>query len=242
MLKIADTKVAMDDFIKAFEKVIVIFNTMKSDNEQERDEIRNTLQTTLKRLQAKSDSLKDGVNGKDGRDGKDGVQGPKGDDGKDGIDGKDGKDADIKELSPDEIRDSLELLSGEERLDASAIKNLPKVVQQHVTANGAGPLWGLTDVDVAGVSSGQSIRWDGVRWTPFTPAGGANTPVYEEAPTDTGNHLAFTLAHTPVASTLRLYRGGARQQLNTDYTLSGSTITLVNIFVTGESLLCDYEY
>jgi len=50
-------------------------------------------------------------------------------DGKDGLPGKDGEKGDpgdIKDLSPQEIRNSLELLNEEERLDAKAIKNIPK--------------------------------------------------------------------------------------------------------------------
>lgn len=58
----------------------------------------------------------DGVNGKDGKDGRDGVNGINGKDGKDGIDG-----------SPDtaeDIRNKLELLSGDERLDSKYIKGI----------------------------------------------------------------------------------------------------------------------
>lgn len=47
--------------------------------------------------------------------------GPAGENGRDGVDGKDGS---IKELSPDEIRDSLELLQGDERLNKDSIKGL----------------------------------------------------------------------------------------------------------------------
>ena len=58
-----------------------------------------------------------GIPGKNGRDGKDStVPGPKGEP------GRDGKDGNIKDLSPDEIRNALELLQGDERLDIKAIK------------------------------------------------------------------------------------------------------------------------
>lgn len=66
------------------------------------------------------------------------IIGPKGETGtpgRDGLDGKDGEngqDGDIKDLSPDEIRDSLELLKDEDRLDASAIKNLEKLIKKLV--------------------------------------------------------------------------------------------------------------
>lgn len=71
---------------------------------------------------------KDGKDGIDGKDGKNGADGKNGLPGVDGKDGKDGKDGDIKDLSPQEIRDSLELLQGEERLKASAIDGLDKEV------------------------------------------------------------------------------------------------------------------
>ncbi len=76
-----------------------------------------------------------------------------------------------------------------------------------------------------------------------TASGGGGTAVPEETPTDTGDHINFTIAHTPLAGTFKLYRGGARQQSGgVDYTLSGTTITLVNILQTGEVLLADYIY
>lgn len=79
---------------------------------------------------------KDGLDGKNGKDGRDGRDGRDGLDGVDGNDGKDGKDGDIKELSPQEIRDSLELLNGDERLDAKYIKNLPKSEQRTIIGGG----------------------------------------------------------------------------------------------------------
>jgi hypothetical protein len=75
----------------------------------------------------------DGVDGKDGTNGKDGIDGNNGTDGKDGVNGVDGKDGingvDGKDGSPDtaeEIRNKLESLEGDERLDRKAIKGLDK--------------------------------------------------------------------------------------------------------------------
>jgi len=103
-------------------------------------------------------------------------------------------------------------------------------------------LYSLMDVSIVGITTGQSIKWDGIRWIPYTPTGGGNTSVFGEVPTDSGDQTNFTLANTPVANTTRLYRGGAYQQLNVDYTLSTATITLSTALASGESLLCDYEY
>lgn len=66
----------------------------------------------------------DGVNGKDGYTpvkGKDYFDGKSG---KDGRDGKDGLSFKAVSLTPRAIRDKLEDLEGESRLDASAIKNI----------------------------------------------------------------------------------------------------------------------
>lgn len=147
--------------------------------------------------------------------------------------------------TPEDIRNKLELLDGEERLDAKYIKNLPKPETTIYGGVNHGPLWALTDVDVTGITVGQSLKWDGIRWIPFTPSGGGgNTSVFGETPADTGDQTNFTLAHTPAAGTVRLYRGGAYQQggIGKDYTISGATITLSVVLATGEILQADYEY
>lgn len=67
---------------------------------------------------------KDGRDGINGKDGKDGAKGDKGDPGKDGesIKGEDGKDGSPD--TPEEVRDKLESLKKEKRLDVSAIKGI----------------------------------------------------------------------------------------------------------------------
>lgn len=94
------------------------------------------------------------VKGKDYFDGKDGKSPTKvelkkiieplipepvmGDNGIDGKDGKNGKDG-----SPDtaqQVKEKLESLDGEERLDAKAIKNLPKVLK-HFGGRGRADVW-----------------------------------------------------------------------------------------------------
>lgn len=82
----------------------------------------------------------DGVDGKDGKDGErgprgiqgprgfmgdDGPQGPKGDKGEQGEKGADGSPD-----TPEQVRDKLQTLKDEDRLDASAIKNLPKEINR----------------------------------------------------------------------------------------------------------------
>lgn len=71
---------------------------------------------------------------------------------------------------------------------------------------------------------------------------GLGNQVFGEVPSGSGT--TFTLANIPAGGNIRLYRGGARQQvgLGNDYTLSGATITLAYGLSSGEVLLCDYSY
>lgn len=65
---------------------------------------------------------KDGQNGTNGKDGKDGRDGSDGADGRDGVDGKDGSPD-----TPEQVRDKLQTLKKDKRLDVSAIKGLEKM-------------------------------------------------------------------------------------------------------------------
>lgn len=145
-----------------------------------------------------------------------------------------------------QIRDALELLQDEERLDASAIKNLPEFIKNNPHIAGvltASALYSLADVSVQGIVAGQSIQWDGIKWIPYTPSGGTGgTSVFGENLTPQGPGTSYTLAHTPQAGTVRLYRGGAYQQVGVDYTISGAIITLTQTTQAGETLLVDYIF
>ena len=71
---------------------------------------------------------KDGLNGADGVNGRDGLDGLPGSDGNDGVNGENGIDG--KNGSPDtseQIRNKLEELKNEDRLDKSAIKGLEEL-------------------------------------------------------------------------------------------------------------------
>ena len=63
-----------------------------------------------------------------------------------------------------------------------------------------------------------------------------------EIPVDSGDHLVFSIAHEPVpASSFKLYRSRARQNITEDYTLVGKILTLTVAFDSdNESLYCDY--
>ena len=112
-----------------------------------------------------------GAPGEPGMDGIDGIDGLPGEPGKDGytpikgVDYKDGEKGEIgpagKDGSPDtpaEVRDKLESLQDDERLDASAIRNLPDKIEQTVVkknffGGGAGNRWMIG----AGTSPGGTL-------------------------------------------------------------------------------------
>lgn len=77
------------------------------------------------------------VPGPQGEMGELGPQGEIGEQGPPGPKGEKGEVGDLKELSPDEIRNSLELLQGEERLNKSAIKGLEDYEQIRQKAESA---------------------------------------------------------------------------------------------------------
>ena len=67
--------------------------------------------------------------------------------------------------------------------------------------------------------------------------------VDEEVPVDSGDHLNFTIAAKPnPASSFKLYRNGAKQTLDEDYTLTGRALALLVEFDSANELLtCDYR-
>jgi hypothetical protein len=102
---------------------------------------------------------------------------------------------------------------------------------------------------VATGSDGQVLAKDsgeasGLKWVPTT----TGTAVFSEVPSGTvdGVNAAFTLANTPAANTLRVYKNGIRQKAGSgnDYQLATATITFEagNLPQTGDVLLADYSY
>lgn len=66
----------------------------------------------------------------------------------------------------------------------------------------------------------------------------------DETPSGTinGTNAVFTLANLPnPPSSVKVYRGGARQRITEDYTLSGATITFTIAPQVGEVILVDYR-
>ena len=129
----------------------------------------------------------------------------------------------IKGIKKEKIRDALESLKGEERLDIDSIDGLREALSKQ----------GASHVNHGGI-----------------PFGGVTQHYVDDEEltgTKNGVNKAFTINHTPSpATTLKVYRAGARQQLNPsgttdgDYSYSSKTITFNIAPVSGEILLCDY--
>jgi hypothetical protein len=133
---------------------------------------------------------KDGKNGLDGLNGRDGAIGPKGDKGDKGDKGMDGVDG-----SPDTgdvIKFKLEMLKGDKRLDASAIKNLPigggmenfgPIGVQQIKAGTGISISPSNGVGVVTLSATGSISGSGVAneltyWTDVNTLGSLSTATY----------------------------------------------------------------
>lgn len=68
--------------------------------------------------------------------------------------------------------------------------------------------------------------------------------VDDETPSGTinGSNVTFTISKAPTTGSLKVYRGGARQKVGDDYTISGRTITFDVAPVVGETLLVDFRF
>jgi len=136
----------------------------------------------------------------------------------------------IEELKNDlpkmkeEVRDAFELLEGDERPNISVIKGLRsylRKLEERLNGN-------LGRVSGGGLNvSAINIRF-----------------IDDEILTGTinGTNKDFTIAHSPSPVTsLKIYRGGARQRITEDYTFSGTTVSFLVAPVTGEILTGEYR-
>jgi hypothetical protein len=174
----------------------------------------------------------DGVNGKDGEKGEQGEKGEKGDQGSADT----GEDivAKHKSLSVDK-RISYEDLKDKPNLDTFRPKNISS--KTYSTRE-------LDDVSMQGIVAGQVLQWDGKKFIPYTPASTGSNQVFGEVLTITGG-TSFTLLHTPIVGTVRLYKNGSYQQnlaLTGDYTMAAAVGTLINAANPSDVFIADYNY
>lgn len=144
---------------------------------------------------------------------------PKPKDGKDGksIVGPAGKEGlDGSPDTADQIRDKLELLNKGSKLSIQAIEDLPELLKNFIR--------------VGSTSANRQAQYINF--------------VDDETPDGIKNssNTKFTLAHTPVAGSLKVYRNGARQRVTEDYTFSAQTITFTAAPDSDEIILVDYRY
>lgn len=193
-------------------------------------------------------SGRDGVNGIDGKDGATGPQGmrgpqgPTGADGKDGTDGRDGKNGKngtapaLEDIAAAVLK---EITSGK-KLTVDHVDGLTDSLAQLKDFLKVGGYRGGGDTVAAGTNV--TITTDVNGHKTINATGGSGNAVYGENLTPQGPGTVYTLAHTPIAGTVRLYRGGAYQQAGTDYTIVSAIITVAVATQSGEVLLADYFY
>ena len=165
-----------------------------------------------------------GLRGEKGEAGLQGLRGEKGDEGDVGPQGPAGKDGDIKNVSASEVRDLLEVLPKGEKLSIQAIEDLAEIIEE---------LRKKRKHEGGGIGGG----------------GGITSPIYVFVDDETltgsinGSNTVFYTKKTPYPGSLKVYRGGARQRVTEDYTLSNheTKITFLIAPVAGEKILADYR-
>lgn len=144
-------------------------------------------------------------------------------------------------LYAQKIRDALETLIGDLRLDRSAIKGLDdydevsKLARKKYSTQYTGIL-GIKDI-IAG--SGITINKTNFQY-PVITATASGIPVVGEVITIVGT--SATLAHTPTSAGIALFLNGERLTAGVDYTLSGATITFLFTPAPNSNALADYTY
>lgn len=236
-----DGKVSKDDFLKAIQRVLNVMVEVKRRNEQAVKDIEEMSKKALEIL-TKEIKQKLPIKGKDYFDGKTPVKG------KDYFDGEKGDTPTIDEpqialkasklahitlLSHiptieqigeklpqmgERIRDALELLQGEERLDFSAIKGLRGTLNK----------LGERRLGGGGLSK---IALESKLIDPYTPTGAIN-----------GSNKDYVLTKVPNPLTsLKVYLDGQKMKLTTDYTLSGVKVTFIEAPLTNSSVEVEHR-
>jgi hypothetical protein len=180
-----------------------------------------------------------GISGLNGRDGKDGVDGLKGKDGVngengytpvkgkdyfDGVNGKDGKNFDEKKQKT--FNDELQFKLGQ------SIQSLDKMNVKSVSINGV-KIGNFNDINfisngTATVTASNNSN-QGVDVIISATGGSGGTTFYTETPVGLINssNKTYTVANN-ITSVLNFAINGQYLHLNTDFTFTGNTITMVN--------------
>jgi hypothetical protein len=157
------------------------------------------------------------------------------------------------EETPGIIRDKLETLKGEDRLDVSAIKGIDDLIQRlpngdtRIVSGGSRHLQIQSDGTVIDRNA-RVINFKGTGITSIVRNSsgvidvtiGGGTFVDNEIVS--GSTTTFTLSQTPVAGTVHVYALGQRLTpgAGNDFTISGAVITTISSYPAG-AILADYQ-
>lgn len=98
----------------------------------------------------------------------------------------------------------------------------------------------LSDVDLTGAAAGKILGTeDGTTWVPIDPPVVDTDVSYVDRFTATAAQTVFTTSQTPTGE-LMVWRNGLLQRLTTDYTVSGSTVTLTTGATVGDAITLTY--
>ena len=98
----------------------------------------------------------------------------------------------------------------------------------------------VPDHDSSQPTSDERRIWSAADINHFKAVINANQNQFVENEVPSGSGTSFSLANTPAAGSLKLFRNGLRQVAPADYSISGSTITLTST-IGSDSLLADYR-
>src|SRR3990167_9730355 len=190
-------------------------------------------------INIKADEFKKKLNIKDGKDGAIGIQGETGlagKDGKDGLNGIDGKNGiDGFNGSPDtatEIKVKLESLTGDDRLDASAIKNLPRSRggKIMVGAGGGSSSGGGTWGSITGTLSNQTDLQTALDAKASVLSGTTNELAYFNAPTTISSLTTVTYPSLTELSYVKGVTSAIQTQINAKGTVTSVSVVSANGF------------
>jgi hypothetical protein len=91
--------------------------------------------------------------------------------------------------------------------------------------------------------AGNLVIYNGSIWQQVGASTAASTAA-RQTPSGlvNGSNVTFTVSNTPIANTLAVYLNGLFQNLVSDYTFSGVTITFITAPSSGETILTTYYY
>ncbi len=192
-----------------------ILQDVEKTSQMSKSDVTEAISSALKDCKKMCDEIM-AMEFKDGLDGLDGL------DGNDGVDGKDGSPD-----TPEQIKDKLESLKGDSRIDKSAIKGLEKVVSSADLDRAISILDQRSQYLInKTVKHDSTLSGEGTDASPLSVVSGPGVGVNVEEPTGTvdGSNTTFTVTNTPK---MAFFDGVAKfETLN--YTYSAPTITITD--------------